>query len=196
MAVNKEQLQKLQQQKTYDELGIIPKWFPRSTKGGHAICVPYYDARDVQKVLDHICGSENWCNEPLNINGRLFMQIGINIDGEGWVYKSDVGTESNIEKVKGEASDAIKRAAVMWGIFRNTYDIGEKVLPTSGKYAATHNGKALITGEQVSAYCNNLNTEIGSLVKIYTAFKSEFEAHPDAKAHLTGLREFLKSIKE
>ena len=38
-----------------------------------------------------------------------------------WVNKQDVGTESNTEKEKGQASDAFKRAAFNWGIGRELY---------------------------------------------------------------------------
>jgi len=196
MSIKKEDLQKLQSQQVYNELGMAPKWRIQSVKMDKAICIPYYDARDVQIVLDYVCGQADWCNEPLNIGGKLYMQIGINIEGEGWVYKSDVGTESNIEKVKGEASDAMKRAAVMWGIFRNVYATGTKVLPASGKFAMTKNGKVLYTGDQLTAYCNGMNTEQGNLLSIYSSFKSQFESNPKAKKLLSDLSEFLKSIKE
>ena len=38
-----------------------------------------------------------------------------------WVSKQDVGTESNTEKEKGQASDAFKRAGFNWGIGRELY---------------------------------------------------------------------------
>lgn len=196
MTVKKEQLKKLQDPKVYDELGLKPKWYPRQTKGGKAVMQPYYDSRDVQKLFDHVCGPENWQNEPRAINGKLYMAIGINVEDEGWIYKSDVGTESNVEKEKGEASDALKRAASMWGAFRHKYEMDEIVLGLQGKFPLTANGKPLTTGKQQTDYCNGLNTEIGKLATIYRAFESEFKAHPDALAHLTGLKEFLQSIKE
>lgn len=40
----------------------------------------------------------------------------------GWVSKEDVGTESNTEKEKGQASDSFKRACFNWGIGRELYD--------------------------------------------------------------------------
>ena len=196
MPVKKEQLKKLQDPKIYEDLGIKPKWRLRQVKDNIAYCVPYHDARDVQRVLDHVCGSDNWANEPLDIGGKLYMNISINIDGEGWISKADVGTESNIEKTKGQASDALKRAAVMWGIFRDVYEMGEMRLNGKGKYAVTAQGKVLGSGDMLSAYCNGMNTETGKLLSIYKAFKGEFETHPEAKEHLTALNEFLKTIKE
>jgi hypothetical protein len=41
---------------------------------------------------------------------------------EEWIWKQDVGTESNTEKEKGQASDAFKRACFNWGIGRELYE--------------------------------------------------------------------------
>ena len=201
MAVQKEKLMELQSQAVYDSLGIETKWrFGKNLSGGKCTMLAYVDARDVQRVFDHVCGPENWSNEPLNINGKLYMQIGVNIDGEGWVYKSDVGTESNVEKVKGEASDALKRAAVMWGVFRNLYNMEERVLSVKqdgGKsYPCTAGGKILYTGKQQTAYCNGLNTQMGNLVAIYTEFKFLIDADVQALEAVKTLKEFLKRVKE
>lgn len=201
MAVQKEKLLELQSQAVYDSLGIEIKWrFGKNLSGGKCSMLAYVDARDVQTLFDHVCGQDSWCNEPLNINNKLYMQIGINIDGEGWVYKSDVGTESNVEKVKGESSDALKRAAVMWGAFRNLYSMEEKILPVKqegGKaYPCTAGGKILYTGKQQTAYCNGQNTQMGNLAAIYTEFKPQIDADESALAAVKVLKEFLKRIKE
>ena len=129
MAVKIEDLKRLQMQSTYDELGIKPKWKPDHKAGSKFEMVCYYTARDVQKVLDSVCGIENWQNEPRNIDGKLYMGIGINIEDHGWNWKFDMGVESKVAKEKGEASDALKRAAVQWGIFRNSYEMAEILLP-------------------------------------------------------------------
>ena len=39
-----------------------------------------------------------------------------NEDIKQWISRTDVGTESNVEKVKGMASDSFKRACVNFGI--------------------------------------------------------------------------------
>ena len=39
------------------------------------------------------------------------------------IAKDDIGTASNWEASKGCASDALKRAAVQWGVGRYLYDI-------------------------------------------------------------------------
>ena len=50
----------------------------------------------------------------------MFCEISINL-GDCKISKSDCGTESDIAPAKGEASDAFKRAAVMFGIGRDLY---------------------------------------------------------------------------
>lgn len=106
---------------------IKMKWRVQSVKYGRAVCVPYIDARDAQKALDDVVGPSNWQSRHKEEKGRLFCEVGIKVDGE-WIWKSDVGSESNIEKEKGESSDSFKRACVMWGVGRFLYDIDPIVL--------------------------------------------------------------------
>ena len=75
----------------------------------------YKDARVDMDILDETVVAENWQKNYEVINDNLFCNVGIKINDE-WVWKQDVGTESNTEKEKGEASDAFKRAAVCWGV--------------------------------------------------------------------------------
>lgn len=92
-----------------------------------AACVAYIDSRDVQETLDKVCGPENWQSDYKEVKGNLFAGIGIKV-GDQWVWKWDCGSESDIEKEKGEASDSFKRAAVKWGIGRFLYDLDIKYL--------------------------------------------------------------------
>ncbi len=85
-------------------------------------CVAYIDARDVMKALDEAVGAENWQDDYKDLGGQIFAGIGIMCEGE-WVWKWDTGSESNIEKEKGQASDSFKRAAVKWGVGRFLYDL-------------------------------------------------------------------------
>ena len=148
---NKIDLQKLKEP-------IQTKWRVQSAKKGKAICIPYIDARDAQERLDNVCGMENWGSRHKEEKGNLFCEIGIKINGE-WVWKSDVGSESNIEKNKGEASDSFKRAAVMWGVGRFLYKMDPVVLKTSnykGKeypYAPEHD-KIIFDGTTLTRYIN------------------------------------------
>ena len=87
---------------------------------GKATVLSYVDARYVQDTLDKFIGPEFWENRFYEAKGALFCEITINIDGVK-ISKSDCGTESDIAPAKGEASDAFKRAAVMYGIGRDLY---------------------------------------------------------------------------
>lgn len=82
----------------------------------------YADARADYKVLDEVFGVTGWQNDYEVINNNLFCTISIWDDvNKQWVRKQNVGTESKTEKEKGEASDALKRAAVAVGIGRELY---------------------------------------------------------------------------
>lgn len=103
------------------------EWRPASGKGGagqRVMLVPYVDAREVQDRLDAVCGVGGWSFElePLVLDGgELKVARGrLSIYG---VAKDDIGTASHYEPSKGTASDALKRAAVMWGVGRYLYDL-------------------------------------------------------------------------
>lgn len=80
----------------------------------------YKDARVDMAILDETVGAENWMRDHKEVKGNLFCGIGIKC-GDEWVYKWDCGTESNMEKEKGESSDSFKRAGFNWGIGRELY---------------------------------------------------------------------------
>ena len=100
-------------------------------KRGQALC--YIDARDVMNRLDEVVGPFNWSTDnPAMPNGTTCCSIGIRNPETGeWVWKSDgAGATGDIDKEaeremaqKGAYSDALKRAAVLWGIGRYLYDI-------------------------------------------------------------------------
>ncbi len=115
------------------------KWRVQSSKYGKANCVAYIDARDCQDLLDEVVGPENWQSIFYEENGLLFCKIGICCDSKDnesevaynqWVWKSDTGSESNVEKDKGHVSDAFKRACVSWGIGRFLYRLPIQTLKT------------------------------------------------------------------
>lgn len=60
----------------------------------------------------------------------MLCSIGIKI-GEEWVWKTDGGTETDIESEKGELSDSFKRAGVKWGIGRFLYDMDIKFVDSN-----------------------------------------------------------------
>lgn len=82
----------------------------------------YKDARVDMNILDETVGTMNWQRGHSVIDGNLYCTISIwDEEKEQWVAKSDVGTESNTEKEKGQASDSFKRAGFNWGIGRELY---------------------------------------------------------------------------
>lgn len=82
----------------------------------------YKDARVDQKILDETVTPMRWKKDYMMLDGKLYCSVSIwDNDLKEWVSKQDVGTESNTEKVKGEASDAFKRACFCWGIGRELY---------------------------------------------------------------------------
>ena len=88
---------------------------PTDTKYNKCTLLLYKDARTDRRILDETVGPENWQCEYYEVNGATFCRVGINTEN-GWIWKSDCGSESNIEKEKGLASDAFKRSCFRWGI--------------------------------------------------------------------------------
>ena len=85
------------------------------------IALAYIDSRDVMKRLDDVMGPDNWrARYPWSDGGRLVCEIGLRIGGE-WVWKANGAGDTQVEAEKGAFSDALKRAAVMWGIGRYLY---------------------------------------------------------------------------
>lgn len=88
-----------------------------------AVLLLYKTARVDMRILDEVYGEMNWQRYHEVINGNLFCTISVwDSEKSQWVSKQDVGTESNAEAEKGQASDAFKRAGFAWGIGRELYD--------------------------------------------------------------------------
>ncbi len=143
------------------------KWRVQSANKWGAKCVAYIDARDVQDLLDEVCGQHRWQVKYDEHKGNLFCSIGILVSNstEGhsrFVWKGDCGTESNVEKQKGEASDAFKRAGVMWGIGRFLYSKTIVKLPVKEKDGrfipySEKTGKYITNADQITKWCNALS---------------------------------------
>ena len=94
----------------------------RSDGTPYATYLLYKDARVDMKILDETFGPMNWQREHCMIGDRLYCTISIYDESKGiWIKKQDVGTESNSEPEKGQASDSFKRAAFNVGIGRELY---------------------------------------------------------------------------
>ena len=82
----------------------------------------YKNARVDMKILDELFTPFGWKREHKLIGDRLYCQVSVlNPETHEWITKEDVGTESNTEAEKGQASDSFKRACVNWGIGRELY---------------------------------------------------------------------------
>lgn len=76
----------------------------------------YKTARVDRAILTETYG-DLWQNDYKTIDGKMYGGIGIyNKELKEWIWRWDVGVESNTEAVKGESSDAFKRSAFRFGI--------------------------------------------------------------------------------
>lgn len=89
----------------------------QSVKNGKATMLLYIDSRCVTNLLDEAVGCMNWQTEFYSVNGQIMGKLGIwDEDKKLWVWKSDTGSESNIEAEKGLISDTYKRLLSRWGV--------------------------------------------------------------------------------
>jgi len=105
-----------------ESIDFKPTNVNKSKTGVSCQLLAYKDARVDMDVLDEAVGAENWQNKyERDSSGVLQCGIGIYINDQ-WIWKWSNGTPSEYEKVKGEYSDAFKRAGFMWGIGRMLYE--------------------------------------------------------------------------
>lgn len=89
---------------------------------GQPLC--YIDARTVMDRLDSICGVDGWQNNYAESGaGSIVCNLGIKMPDGSWIWKADGAGQTDMEAEKGMLSDALKRAAVRFGIGRYLYDI-------------------------------------------------------------------------
>lgn len=140
----------------------------------------YKDARVDMNILDETFGRDNWQRHHEVINGNLFCNVGVRVERENnlpdWVWKQDVGTESNTEKEKGQASDAFKRACFNWGIGRELYTAPFIWINETNKY----------TKFKVKEIGYNHNREINHLVIVDDKGKERYRL---GKAESTNKKE-------
>lgn len=101
------------------------KFKPQAVSGNRALAIPYVDARVVQDRLDDVLGVPNWQDgyTPLP-DGSVICRLQVRLGGE-WIAREDVGSPSEQpdegDRLKAAFSDALKRAAVKFGIGRYLY---------------------------------------------------------------------------
>ena len=158
----------------------------QSVKANGCVVLLYKDARCDMNILDETVGAERWQRSHVVINGNLYCNVGINFitaDGfDRWVWKQDVGVESNTEKEKGQASDSFKRACFNWGIGRELYTAPFTWITLNKD--EINNGKCY-TKFSVKEITYNANEEIEKLVivddKGEVRFTTEKQEKPKKK---------------
>jgi hypothetical protein len=98
---------------------------PAAVSGNRALALAYVDARAIQDRLDDVLGVTGWQDEYECLpDGSVVCRLRLRI-GEEWITKMDVGGQSEQadegDRRKAAFSDALKRAAVKFGIGRYLY---------------------------------------------------------------------------
>src|SRR5438067_10339372 len=101
------------------------KFKPQMVKNNRALAMAYIDARLIQDRLDEVLGVENWEDAyKLLSDGSVMCRLRVKL-GDRWITKTDVGSPSEQpdlgDRLKAAFSDALKRAAVKFGIGRYLY---------------------------------------------------------------------------
>lgn len=104
------------------------KFKPATVAGNRCLALAYVDARLVMDRLDDVLGPNNWADEYQVLpDGAVVCTLKVRFGGPGgeWIAKTDVGGESEQpdegDRRKAAFSDALKRAAVKYGIGRYLY---------------------------------------------------------------------------
>ncbi len=101
------------------------KFKPQTVAGNRALAVPFVDARVIQDRLDDVLGVMGWQDSYECLpDGSVVCRLRIRLGAE-WITKEDVGGQSEQpdegDRRKAAFSDALKRAAVKFGIGRYLY---------------------------------------------------------------------------
>jgi hypothetical protein len=103
----------------------LVRFKPAVVVGNRALALAYVDARTIQDRLDSVLGVENWQDDYDALpDGSVICRLKLRI-GNQWITKVDVGSPSDQtdsgDRIKAAFSDALKRAAVKFGIGRYLY---------------------------------------------------------------------------
>jgi hypothetical protein len=98
---------------------------PAVVSGNRALALAYVDARVIQDRLDDVLGVDGWQDDyECLADGSVVCRLRLRM-GDEWITKVDVGGQSEQsdggDRIKAAFSDALKRAAVKFGIGRYLY---------------------------------------------------------------------------
>jgi pyruvate/2-oxoglutarate dehydrogenase complex dihydrolipoamide acyltransferase (E2) component len=98
---------------------------PAVVSGNRALALAYVDARVIQDRLDEVLGVTGWQDDYECLpDGSVVCRLRIRV-GDEWLTRVDVGGPSEQpdggDRLKAAFSDALKRAAVKFGIGRYLY---------------------------------------------------------------------------
>lgn len=103
----------------------------KTDRGPWVRVLAYVTNRAIMERLDAVCGVAGWRNEFRAVGDAMACGISIKV-GEEWITKWDgagdpatSGGLSEGDAKKGGFSNAMKRAAVQWGIGRYLYNLEE-----------------------------------------------------------------------
>lgn len=101
------------------------KWKPQTVKNNRAMALAYVDARVIMDRLDDVLGVDCWQDTyDILADGSVQCKLRIRV-GNRWITKTDVGSPSEQpdggDRLKAAFSDALKRAAVKFGMGRYLY---------------------------------------------------------------------------
>lgn len=104
-------------------------------KEGKTTLLLFQNSRTAMNAFDSMFGEFGWQVEYYDAGGQMYCRIGVYDDERGeWIWKSDTGSESNIEAEKGFSSDCLKRTAVRWGYARELYSAPRIVINNDNKF--------------------------------------------------------------
>jgi len=106
------------------------KFKPAVVSGNRALALAYVDARVIQDRLDDVLGVMGWQDSYKVLpDGSVMCRLRLKI-GEQWITKVDVGGQSEQpdggDRTKAAFSDALKRAAVKFGVGRYLYRVPQQ----------------------------------------------------------------------
>lgn len=98
------------------------EWRVQSVRNGKTTIVPYIQSRAVMNRFDEAFTPSGWKDSYTTWKTKgVLCTLYVKCE-DGWVSKEDGADDTAIESTKGGISDALKRAAVKWGMGRDLYN--------------------------------------------------------------------------